>query len=43
MSFWVTRKEPGNRKSVFTIGFAWEIIPLLVVILAVIIGLFLKR
>jgi len=43
MSFWVTRKEPGKRRSIFTISIAWEFIPLLMVILAAIVVMLLKR
>ena len=43
MSFWVTRKGPGKRKSVFTISIAWEIVPLTMIGLAVIVLMFFKN
>jgi|WetSurSiteA1Bulk_404760.scaffolds.fasta_scaffold05834_2 hypothetical protein len=37
MSFWITRREPGNRKSVFTISIAWELVLLLILVLGAIV------
>ena len=32
MSIWVTKKEPGNRTSIFTITIPWEALPLLIIL-----------
>jgi hypothetical protein len=43
MSFWITRKESGGRKSIFTIAIAWEFIPLLILILTAAVIALLKN
>ena len=43
MSLWITRKKSGEGKSIFTIGIAWEFIPLLIFLLTVAVIAFLKN
>ena len=43
MSFWLTRKESGNRKNIFTISVALELILVLIVILTAAVIAFFKN
>lgn len=37
MSIWVTKRGPGNRKSIFSISIAWQALPLIFLLLTAIV------
>jgi hypothetical protein len=39
MSIWLTKREPGKRKTIFTISIPWQALPLFIILFASVVGI----